>query len=201
MRTILFIFCFVLFIVGSIAFKAPVANCNLLVKDSLKVTKELKQIKDFDQTYRTRYYLSYRDSFQYLKDSIESLQEVIDRKNHIKLTALINKYSYNCLAAKYYGCFFASIFSHMPDDIMQSYYQPKVLEAVKAKIKKPYDYAALVDWMYFRRGDNQMYGTYQCGHKVLCVMQDRKNINKIRAEIGLESIEEYCRKNNFTMPD
>ena len=128
MRTILFIFCFVLFIVGSIAFKAPVANCNLLVKDSLKVTKELKQIKDFDQTYRTRYYLSYRDSFQYLKDSIESLQEVIDRKNHIKLTALINKYSYNCLAAKYYGRFFASIFSHMPDDIMQSYEKDKLNE-------------------------------------------------------------------------
>ena len=81
------------------------------MKDTLKVTKELKQIKDFDQTYRTRYYLSYRDSFQYLKDSIEALQEVIDRKNHVKLTTLINKYSYNCLAAKYYERFFVSIFS------------------------------------------------------------------------------------------
>jgi hypothetical protein len=79
-------------------------------------------------------------------------------------------------------------------------------EAVKEGNAKPELFALLVDRIEMLNGRPQIYGSQMQiinGKRVLYQVIDIKNVNKRRAEVGLESLEEYLRLAGveFKMPN
>ncbi|MGE3825703.1 MAG: DUF6624 domain-containing protein [Bacteroidia bacterium] len=80
------------------------------------------------------------------------------------------------------------------DILTQEKYLPMMKEAVKKGNARPQDFALLVDRVEMRNGRPQVYGSQlvnKNGKTTLYPIIDSINVNKRRAEVGLESLEEY----------
>lgn len=63
---------------------------------------------------------------------------------------------------------------------------------------EPKDYACLTDRVLMNKGEKQIYGTqFKLISKekiALYPIEDRKNVNKLRKQVGLENLEDYIKK-------
>lgn len=83
----------------------------------------------------------------------------------------------------------------------QEKYLPMMREAVKSKKANPWEFALLVDRVEVNRGRPQIYGSQiemRNGKYTLSPIKDEINVNKRRAEVGLQPLEEYVKHWNIT---
>lgn len=88
----------------------------------------------------------------------------------------------------------------------QEKYLPMVRQAVKDKKASPSDLALLEDRIEMFNGRPQIYGSQlrmESGKYVVWKIKDEPNVNKRRAEVGLEPLEEYLKNWNidYKVPD
>jgi len=97
------------------------------------------------------------------------------------------------------------VIQHSPLEIQEKY-----LVIIKASVDKgetrASSYAFLQDRILMRRGEKQLYGTQvieitETGENKVYPIQDPSNVDKRRAEIGFEPIEEYLKSMNVIVKD
>lgn len=128
------------------------------------------------------------------------MQENLDSLNQIQLISIFKKYEFCCIYETY-PVAVQALLSHTKDSIRINFYLPILLKSINEGHGNPHVYANLVDQMKVFSGQKQIYGMIRCNQgKELCQIEDLTNLNKRRKEIGLESIEEYCKANNIELP-
>lgn len=93
------------------------------------------------------------------------------------------------------------VIQHAPLDI-QKKYLPLLEKSVKKGESKARYLAFLQDRILMREDKKQIYGTQSLWNKekkknVIWSITDYKKVNKRRKEVGLESVEDYAKKNGF----
>lgn len=84
------------------------------------------------------------------------------------------------------------------DSLTQVTYVPKMREAVKKGKAQPQSLALLEDRILTKQGKEQIYGSQvrrndQTGNNEFFPIQDEANVNKRRASVGLQPLEEYAK--------
>lgn len=167
-------------------------DCN----PNVDLYKSLKDMYNDDQQYRSKMY-----KYPGLNnDSFWNLQENLDSLNQIQLISIFKKYEFCCIYETY-PVAVQALLSHTKDSIRINFYLPILLKSINEGHGNPHVYANLIDQMKVFSGQKQIYGMIICNQgKELCQIEDLANLNKRRKEIGLESIEEYCKANNIELP-
>ena len=88
------------------------------------------------------------------------------------------------------------VFQHSAPGIM-AYYYPRLMQATEAGEIRMTSMALMQDRMLMRHGLRQIYGS-QITNDGLYPVHDPENLNKRRAEIGLQPIEEYLERWGLT---
>jgi hypothetical protein len=127
-------------------------------------------------------------------DSVWALMNKTDSINQVKVKTILDKYGWlgiskignQCSSTLY------RVIQHS-DLNMQEKYLPLIREAVKNKEAKPRDLATLEDRVALRQGKKQIYGTQVGQDKkslkyYLSPLEDPDNVDKRRAEVGLEPL-------------
>jgi hypothetical protein len=137
------------------------------------------------------------------KDELVEKQMKADGINLRKVRAILDKYGW--LGPDEIGregnmtLFFVIQHSYYT---VQEKYLPMLREAVKNKKAEPADLALLEDRVLLGRGKKQIYGsqltTDATGKSRFSPIEDEANVNKRRAEVGLEPIEEYAKHFGIT---
>lgn len=88
------------------------------------------------------------------------------------------------------------------DSLTQTTYVPKMREAVEKGKALPQNLALLEDRILTRQGKGQIYGSQvkrneQTGKNEFFPIQDEANVNKRRASVGLQPLEEYAKLFDF----
>lgn len=84
------------------------------------------------------------------------------------------------------------------DSLTQVTYAPKMREAVKQGKARPESLALLEDRILINQGKEQIYGSQvrwneQAGKNEFYPIRDEENVNKRRASVGLDPLEEYAK--------
>lgn len=171
--------------------------CNLCAQapvDTAAIKKQLAIIRDRDQKTRTG-----RDSVAFM--------DYIDSTNLVQIEELIGKYGW--LNRNFVGpdgnmtCFL--VIQHS-DSATQIKYFPLLLQSVQQGESKPSNLALLTDRILMHQGKKQIYGSQvvsdKDGNNVLYPIEDEKNVNKRRADFGMQPIEDYAKLFgiNYTPP-
>jgi hypothetical protein len=127
-------------------------------------------------------------------DSVWALLNKTDSINQVKVKAILDKYGWlgiskignQCSSTLY------RVIQHS-DLNTQEKYLPLIREAVKNKEAKPRDLATIEDRVALRQGKKQIYGTQVGQDKKslkyhLSPLEDPDNVDKRRAEVGLEPL-------------
>jgi len=132
-------------------------------------------------------------------DSVFKIMHVVDSINIAKVKAILDTYGWlgiDEIGEKANMALFLVI--QRSDSLTQVTYLPMMLKAVKDGKAKAIDLAHLEDRVLTRQGKPQLYGTQlrrspRTGHMELFPIQDERNVNKRRAEVGLRPLEESVR--------
>jgi len=153
--------------------------------DTLAIREQLAQIRDRDQKTRKG-----RDSVAYI--------HAIDSSNVQMIENLISRYGW--LGKSFAGtggnqtCFL--VIQHA-DLATQLKYIPLLRQSVADGESNASDLALMEDRINMRSGKKQRYGSQVVldneGRNVFYPIEDEKNVNLRRAEMGLEPIEKYAR--------
>lgn len=123
----------------------------------------------------------------------------IDSVNTLKVTAILDKYGW--LSADEIGSQGNTtlwlVIQHS-DIKIQEKYLPMIRKALKDGKANPADVALLEDRILIRHGKKQIYGSQLEMDSItkkykLAPIEDEPNVNKRRAEVGLEPLEEYAK--------
>jgi len=132
-------------------------------------------------------------------DSAFKVMHVVDSINIAKVRAILDTYGWlgiDEIGEKANMALFLVI--QRSDSLTQVTYLPMMQKAVKDGKAKAIDLAHLEDRILTRQGKPQLYGTQlrrssTTGHLELFPIQDERNVNKRRAEVGLRPLEEAVR--------
>ena len=122
-----------------------------------------------------------------------------DAINLLKVKAIIDKYGWlGPDEIGYQGNSTLFLVIQHSDQVTQEKYLPLMREAVKNKKASGADLALLEDRILLDQGKKQIYGSQitkdnRTGKYMLSPIEDEINVNKRRAEVGLEPIEEYVK--------
>lgn len=170
------------------------SNCNK------QLAVELLKLGIYDQLYRSDYY-----KIKY-KRTTPPKNPTTDKDNWNQLKKIVKKHGFPTISmvGKYAstGAFLILQHSHPIKD--KYYYMVKT--AYENKDFDPICYALLTDRWLIDKNKKQLYGTQSRGEDmnslVLSPVEDFKNVNQRRKDIGYTStIEEYCKKNNIKIPE
>jgi hypothetical protein len=128
---------------------------------------------------------------------------ISDSLNLMKVKVILDKYGW--LGPQELGTMGAitlfAVIQHA-DLATQKHYLPVMHQAVKDKKLAPDNLALLEDRIAVKEGRKQIYGSqlrtdHETGKLSFQPIEDEKNVNKRRAEVGLEPMEEYAKKFNL----
>jgi hypothetical protein len=156
-----------------------------MVKDSFDLTaikKELKAIFDRDQKTRTG------------ADSAAFIQ-YIDSCNQVQVKSMIARYGWmgKSLIGNYNQVLFIVI--QHADSATQEKYFPMLQQSVAEGESNASDMALMQDRILMRQGKKQIYGSQvvysKTGDQIFYPIEDERNVNIRRANVGLQPMEEY----------
>ncbi|HVU58852.1 MAG TPA: DUF6624 domain-containing protein [Puia sp.] len=131
-------------------------------------------------------------------DSLYAVMSIKDSVNLEKVTTILDKYGWlgiNEIGERANLALFLVI--QHADSLTQVTYLPMMRQAVKDGKAKGADLAMLEDRVLCEQGKPQLYGSQvkalKTGKYVFFPIQDERNVNKRRAEVGLEPLEAYAR--------
>lgn len=162
----------------------------------LSLRAELEKIHEEDQKYR-------RTSNPYSPGSPEHIAFIeaslrADSLNLVKIEEMLQLYGYpgKSLVGEVEASTAWLVIQHAPLEKQVQYF-PMIEEAAqKGEIRRS-DWALLLDRIRMRQGQPQVYGSQivrdpNNGQWMLHPVEDEANVNKRRAEIGLEPLEDYA---------
>lgn len=170
------------------------------------IVKQLDSIFIEDQKYRLQFdeierkvYISPQQKSKELQE-IGSMMSRKDAENLVKVKAIIDKYGWlgpDEIGDQGNATLFLVI-QHSGQGTQEKYL-PLMREAVKNKKANPADLALLEDRILLGQGKKQIYGSqltmdFRTGQYFLSPIEDEVNVNKRRAAVGLEPIEEYVKQ-------
>ncbi|MCA6435994.1 MAG: hypothetical protein IM600_17095 [Bacteroidetes bacterium] len=169
------------------------------------VVRQLDSIFIDDQKYRMKMEEieknTYLSAEQKSKEQ-QAIWHIISTKdaiNLVKVKAIIDKYGWlGPDEIGYQGNSTLFLVIQHSDQVTQEKYLPLMREAVKNKKASGADLALLEDRILLGQGKKQIYGSQlsmdsRTGQYFLSPIEDEINVNKRRAEVGLEPIEEYVK--------
>ena len=173
------------------------------------VVRQLDSIFVEDQKYRLQLdeieksvYLSAEQKSKE-QQAIWKIIEQKDATNLIKVKAIIDKYGWlGPDEIGYQGNSTLFLVIQHSNQATQEKYLPLMRDAVKNKKASGADLALLEDRILLGQGKKQIYGSQitmdsRTGQYMLSPIEDEINVNKRRAEVGLEPIEEYVKHWNI----
>jgi tetratricopeptide (TPR) repeat protein len=164
--------------------------------------RELEQIQIEDQKYRLMID-SVQKNFGMKSVQLESLWAVINRrdeKNRKRVIEIVDQYGWpgKSLVGET-GNLAAFLVIQHSDLKTQGKYLPLFREAVKKGEADAGQLALLEDRVLVGNGKKQIYGTqlrtnYETGETTLYEIEDEKNVDKRRAEVGLPPLAQYVKR-------
>jgi len=176
-----------------------------------KVLKaKLEKVYAEDQKYRDEISVA-NEKYGWGSKEADSIEDVLKPKivvtdsiNLVIVTGILDKYGW--LGVDVVGEIGNStlwvVIQHSELKI-QEIYLPKMREAAKEGKARRDQLALLDDRVALRQGKRQIYGSQICGDAktkkaYVCPLEDPDNVNIRRAEVGLESLEQYLMNYNLT---
>lgn len=166
-----------------------------------KVKARLEEAFVLDQQYRNRYKQTI-DSFgmksKEMNELIKRMKDA-DQKNLKYVSRIIDKYGW--ISSDTIGIAGSNtlfmIIQHADSSTQEKYF-PIMREAVKQKKAFSNQLAMLEDRILLRRGSKQIYGTQVRWSDAtkgweLSQIEDEKNVDKRRAEVGLQPLKDYLK--------
>jgi len=148
------------------------------------IKKELQAIYERDQKTRTG-----ADSTDFM--------EYIDSCNQVQVIAIIERYGWLGMSriGEHNRVLFAVI--QHADSAIQEKYFPLLQQSVAEGESRASDMALMQDRILMRRGKKQIYGSQvvfdKSGNQVFYPIEDEKNVNIRRKQVGLEPLETYAK--------
>jgi len=186
-------------LVDFIKTKKDKAEANL----NKPLAMQLDSIYTEDQKYRLmndEYLEKYGRESEEMRELWKTIEEK-DSVNLIKVKSILDNYGW--LGADVVGergnMSLFLVIQHS-DLETQEKYLPMMKEAVKIGKAEASSLALLIDRIEMRNGRPQVYGsqiTFENGKPVVYQIIDEANVNKRRAEVGLDPLENYVRKWNI----
>ena len=165
----------------------------------------LLKIYDSDQPIRVKY-ISAQKEFGYQSKKVDSLGKVMahqDSLNLMEVTEILDKYGWVGVD-KVGGIANMTLFLVIQhaDLKTQQKYLPMLREAVKSGNAKGSALALLEDRVNIRQGKRQIYGRQigvyeKTGKNCVSPLEDPDNVDKRRAEVGLEPLAVYVKQWNI----
>jgi len=164
---------------------------------------DLYEIQQEDQSIRLLLLESYKkygiDS--QMSQNIRTYMDSIDNLNSIKIQSIIDRYGWlgkDKLGENGNETLFLCI-QHCDDLALQNKYLPILKKAVENGNAEPWHYAFLADRILMNKGEKQIYGTQKIISKIasesyIVPLKDPDNVDKLRAEIGLEPLSESLKE-------
>ena len=169
------------------------------------IKPRLEEILVLDQMYRTNYMETWQKFGDKSPEMISLGQKMIkqDQANLKYVSEILDKYgwiSYDTIGFKAHQTLFLVI--QHADSTTQEKYLPLLKQAVKDNRAFAHDLALLEDRVLIKRGSKQIYGSQiQCdstGKKCwILPIEDEINVDKRRAEVGLQPLAEYVKTWNI----
>lgn len=160
-----------------------------------KIAREIDLMAKKDQEVREKYFQSDNKSVErYMVEvqpvdleNISRLKDFVREIGFLGISKVGKKASFNAWL----------IVQHSPDHM----FMEKYLSIMEEQPEDEYDsknFAYLKDRVLFNQGKSQIYGTQvvvddKTGKAELYRVSDRNNLNTRRAEVGLETVEEYLK--------
>ena len=167
---------------------------------NIQLMKELAQIRITDQAQRKE-----MRNFEWGSpemDSLWALQNYSDSVNLVRIEEMIAEYGYpgKSLVGEGQASTAFLVIQHAHQEAQEKYLPLLKEEANKGEIRWA-SVALLIDRVYLKRGDKQVYGSQinrtEDGEFYVMRLEDPENINKKRAEVGLGPIDDYCSNWDF----
>lgn len=166
-----------------------------------KVKPKLERILVSDQEHRKHYHqlmTQYGYETSEMKKLIQKMQQT-DKKNFRYIKSVLDKYSwisYQTIGHNANSALFL-VLQHA-DSINQETYLPMLRRAVKDKKAFGHELALLEDRVLIRKGQKQLYGSQiKCDNAgkncFILPIEDEANVDKRRAEVGLQLLSEYVK--------
>jgi tetratricopeptide (TPR) repeat protein len=165
------------------------------------VKEELLQILKDDQEPKVAFHATQN---QHKRDSIKKVGVELERKNLIKIKAILDKYGW--LSAQKVGPQANSaiflVIQHA-EQATQEQYLPMMQQAVRQGNARPSDLALLEDRVALGQGKKQTYGSQIGTHKKTgkpCVLplEDPEHVDQRRQAVGLMPLAEYVKQWGIT---
>ena len=177
---------------------------NAEVNLNRPLAAKLDSVFDEDQKYRQ---MMSEVNSKYGRESAEmknliSTMILVDSLNQILVLKILDQYGWlgpDIVGDKGASALFLVI--QHADLRTQEKYLPMMKEAVKNGAARTADLALLIDRVEMRNGRPQVYGsqvTTENGANVFFKIMDEANVNKRRAEMGLEPLELYAKRFGMT---
>lgn len=160
------------------------------------MTSQLDSIFTEDQTYREKLHTQHNLSPAETNQLISAMNTT-DSINLIKVKFILNQYGWlgpDVIGGQGNQTLFLVI--QHADLKTQEKYLPMMKEAVKNGKAQGSHLALLVDRVEMNNGRPQVYGSQINGDTIYKIL-DEVNVNKRRAEVGLEPLEEYAKQFNI----
>ena len=169
------------------------------------IKPRLEEILVLDQMYRTNYMETWQKFGDKSPEMISLGQKMIkqDQTNLKYVSEILDKYgwiSYDTIGFKANQTLFLVI--QHSDSTTQEKYLPLLKQAVKDNRAFAHDLALLEDRVLIKRGSKQIYGSQiQCDSTGkncwILPIEDEINVDKRRAEVGLQPLAEYVKTWNI----
>ena len=169
------------------------------------IKPRLEEILVLDQMYRTNYMETWQKFGDKSPEMISLGQKMIkqDQANLKYVSEILDKYgwiSYDTIGFKAHQTLFLVI--QHADSTTQEKYLPLLKQAVKDNRAFAHDLALLEDRVLIKRGSKQIYGSQiQCDSTGkncwILPIEDEINVDKRRAEVGLQPLAEYVKTWNI----
>jgi hypothetical protein len=157
-----------------------------------ELIEELKIIQERDQRYRG----AMAEADEDLQDLWASQNE-LDSMNLVRIKEIIDEYGYPGKSMVGYHSGVAFLVIQHSDLETQEAYFPILKEAADAGEMRWSSLALLIDRIRMGKGQKQLYGSQitqnEQGEYIVYPIEDEANVNKRRAEVGLQPLEEYVK--------
>jgi hypothetical protein len=163
---------------------------------------QLEEILTDDQEYRGKVD-SVRKKYGLQSPEFKTLVKTINAKdsvNLIKVKAILDQYGWpGADIVGNSGALTVFLVIQHADLATQQHYLPALREAVRNKKARAANLALLEDRVAMREGRKQIYGSQlqtdpKTGKTAFYSIEDEPNVNKRRASVGLEPLEDYAKR-------
>jgi hypothetical protein len=159
--------------------------------------KALAALWEKDQYWRFRLGKAYENNDTALANRLWKNLRPTDSVNLLELQSIIDKIGWptNSKVGKYGASTAFLIIDHSPREVMEKYFPLLEAEALKGEASLS-SYATMKDRILVNRGKSQVYGTQRYWNEnekkfVFFPIEDEKNVNARRKEVGLPPLKEF----------